>query len=461
MTLARTAVAAAAAIGSATLCLGLRAAAHERAGLSRALGGPASVDAADRNAFGMRAPGLSAEENRAFSVGNSFFRDNWVVAPASPQGRDGLGPLFNATSCSACHHEDGKGHVAVDGKLEVGQGVVVLVSPRDRDGEPHPVYGGQLQDQAVPGVEPEVRWHLEEQEIESRYPDGTRLALRRWTLEPRQPAYGPLGSVVLSMRVGQHLVGVGLLEAVSDGTLLAMEDPDDRDGDGISGRAHRIVGSDGAVRIGRLGWKASQPTLEDQVAAALHGDIGITTPQRPHDTLTAVQQTMVSAPHGGAPEADSHKVGRLAHYCRVLSVPMARLGDPVQLERGRSRFEAIGCASCHTPELVTGAHSPIAPFRNATIRPYTDLLLHDMGDDLADHRRDGEASGREWRTAPLWGLGLVQVVDERATFLHDGRARTIEEAILWHGGEALKSRDAFMALEASERAAVLAFLNSL
>jgi CxxC motif-containing protein (DUF1111 family) len=461
MTLARTAVAFAAAIGAAMLCLGLRAANHDRAGPSRALGGPASVDAADRNAFGMRAPGLSAEENRAFSVGNSFFRDNWVVAPASPQGRDGLGPLFNATSCSACHHEDGKGHVGTDGRLDPGQGVVVFVSPRGRDGEPHPVYGGQLQDQAVPGVEPEVRWHLQAEETEGRYNDGTQFKLRRWKLQPIQPAYGPLGDVVLSMRVGQHLVGVGLLEAVGDGTLLAMEDPDDRDGDGISGRAHRVAGSDGAMRVGRLGWKASQPTLEDQVAAALHGDIGITTPLRPHDTLTAPQRATVIAPDGGVPEADSHKVGRLAHYCRVLAVPMARTGASELVERGRSRFEAIGCASCHTPELVTGAHSPIAAFRSATIRPYSDLLLHDMGEDLADHRRDGEASGREWRTAPLWGLGLVQVVDERAMFLHDGRARTIEEAILWHGGEALKSRDAFMALEAPERAAVLAFLNSL
>jgi CxxC motif-containing protein (DUF1111 family) len=424
------------------------------------LGGPATVEASGPNAFSLPAPGLTREERRAFSVGNSFFRDNWIIAPASAEGRDGLGPLFNAASCSACHQEDGRGRPPRD-RDDLGAGMVLFASPFDRDGKPHPMYGGQIQDQAIPGVSPEARIEIAPRLIEGRYADGERYELRRWEIALRDEAYGPIGPVRLSMRIGQQVIGLGLLEAVDDAAIIALEDPEDRDGDGISGRAHRVRRPDGTEAIGRFGWKASQPSLEEQVVAALHGDIGITSPERPDEAYGVEQRSAISAASGGSPEISRHKIERIAHYCRVLAVPAQRDGGSALVERGRELFAAAGCASCHRTELVTGSTSPITAFRGATIRPYTDLLLHDMGDGLADDRRDGDAGGREWRTPPLWGLGLHETVNGNAELLHDGRARTIEEAILWHGGEGERSRDAFIAMSREERAALLAFLRSL
>ena len=427
---------------------------------SHRLGGPATVVADGPHAFSLPAPGLSREDRRAFSVGNSFFRDNWVFAPASAAGRDGLGPLFNANSCSACHPDDGRGRPPI-ARGEVGLGVVLFLSASDADGAPHPVYGGQLQDQAAPGVAAEGTLVLEPEFIAGAYADGTAYELRRWRVSIENEGYGPLGALRMSMRLGQQVIGVGLLEAVEDAAILAREDPDDRDGDGISGRAHRVTGADGTKGIGRLGWKASQPTLEAQVIAALHGDIGITSAARPDEDLTSAQRAVIDAPSGGSPEIDAHKIGRIAHYCRVLAVPAQRGAGTPEVERGRTLFARAGCTGCHTPTLVTGASSPIELFRNATIHQYTDLLLHDMGDGLADDSRDGDASGREWRTPPLWGIGLLETVNGHAHYLHDGRARTLDEAILWHGGEAKRSRDAFAAMSAEERRALVAFLNSL
>lgn len=424
------------------------------------MGGPAAIEMDGPTAFSLPLPGISREDRRAFAVGNSFFRDNWVVAPASADGRDGLGPIFNANSCSACHQEDGRGRPPVDID-DLGKGMVVFVSPAAADGAPHPLYGHQLQDQAIPGVAPEVRIAIEPEFIDGRYPDGTTYELRRWKIALREPAYGPLGEVRLSMRIGQQLVGMGLLEAIDDSTILANEDSDDHDGDGISGRAHRVTGADGTVGIGRFGWKASQPTLEGQVIAALHGDIGITSPRRADEDLTSVQRAAISAPSGGAPEIDAHKIGRIAHYMRALAVPNQRRRLDAEVVRGRTQFEAARCTACHVPEMRSGDSSPLAQLRDATFHPYTDLLLHDMGDGLADDRRDGNASGREWRTPPLWGIGLLEAVNGNRNYLHDGRARTIEEAVLWHGGEAQRSRDAFVAMSADERAALLAFLSSL
>ncbi len=429
------------------------------------LGGPATVEADGPNAFSLRAPGLTRDEARAFSVGNSFFRDNWVVAPASATGRDGLGPLFNANSCSACHPEDGRGHPPRPAghavQPEVGVGMVIFVSPYDADGTPHPVYGSQLQDQATPGVNPEVRIELTPQFTNGAYHDGTTYQLRSWKIAFADLAYGPLDDVRVSMRIGPQVIGGGLLEAIDETTLRALADPDDKNGDGISGRVHLVPDADGSTRIGRFGWKASQPTLESQVVAALHGDIGITSDARRTDNLTPAERVKITAPSGGDPEADAHKIERLAHYCRVLAVPMQRGAGTMEVERGRSIFAQLRCTACHVPELQTGRHSPIVAFHAAIIRPYTDLLLHDMGDGLADNRCDGNATGREWRTQPLWGIGLIATVSEQASFLHDGRARTIEEAVLWHGGEAQPARDAFVALPAADRAALLAFLQSL
>lgn len=424
------------------------------------LGGPATVDADGPHAFGLPAPGLSREDRRAFSVGNSYFRDNWIVGPASAQGRDGLGPHFNANSCSACHPDDGRGRPPLS-RDEVGLGMVVFISPHGEDGSPHPVYGLQLQDQAIPGFPPEARLFVEPDFVAGSYADGAPFELRRWRLVLSEEAYGPLGPVRTSMRTGQQIIGAGLLEAVADATLLSMEDAEDRDRDGISGRAHRIRSADGSTRIGRFGWKASQPTIDAQIIAALHEDIGITSAARPDESFTSVQRMTLEIASGEAPEIDRHKIDRIAHYCRVLAVPRQRGVGEVQIERGRTLFAHAGCTACHVPELSTGRDSPIAAFRDVLIRPYTDLLLHDMGSGLADDRSDGMATGREWRTPPLWGIGLLETVNGHAHYLHDGRARSLEEAILWHGGEAQAARDAFVGMSAEDRTALVAFLRSL
>lgn len=421
------------------------------------LGGPATVAADGPHAFSLPSPGLSREDRRAFSVGNALFRDNWVVAPASADGRDGLGPLFAANSCSACHPEDGRG-LPPAGDASSAAGWIVLVSPHGRDGEAHPVYGRQVQDHAVPGVRPEARIRVEPVRERGSYPDGTPFELERWSIALDEPGYGPLGEVRLSLRVGPQLVGGGLLEAVDDATILALEDPQDRDGDGISGRAHRLAASG---RVGRFGWKASQATLDDQVQAAFSEDMGITSPRFPAEAVTSAQSASVREPSGGSPEVDAAKVARVAHYCRVLAVPAQRSPHDPRVAVGRQSFARAGCASCHVPELRTGDASPVAALRGVEFRPYTDLLLHDMGDGLADGRRDGDASGREWRTPPLWGIGLVPTVNGHSRYLHDGRARSLEEAVLWHGGEAQRARDAFVAMPVDERRALLAFLASL
>ena len=424
------------------------------------LGGPATVEIATPDSFGLSAPGITSEERRAFSVGNSFFRDNWVAAPASTEGRDGLGPLFNANSCSACHADDGRGRPPL-ARGEVGLGLVVFVSPRDADGAPHPLYGKQLQDQGISGVAPEAEIVLRAVPVPGAYPDGTKFELARWETSFERPAYGPLGEVRTSLRIGPQVIGGGLLEAVPDAAIAARADPEDRDGDGISGRTHMVAGADGNRRVGKFGWKASQPTLDGQVMAALHEDMGITNDAHPAESLSAGERAAVTAPSGGSPEADAHKVGRIAHYCRVLAVPMQRDAAAPTVERGRRLFTDAGCTACHVPTLSTGDASPVALLRNATFHPYTDLLLHDMGEGLADDRRDGDATGREWRTPPLWGIGLVETVNGHTRFLHDGRARNLEEAVLWHGGEAQRSRDRFMAMPAADRKALLAFLESL
>lgn len=420
------------------------------------LGGPATVDVDGPHAFSLPIPGISREDRRAFSVGNSFFRDNWVVAPASAQGRDGLGPLFAATSCSACHPEDGRGRPPIV-PGELGLGWVVFISPREHDGLPHPMYGGQLQDQAIPGVAPEARIATTRIASTGAYDDGVPFTLERLVPALEQPGYGPLGDLRISLRVGPQLIGGGLIEAVDDASILALADPDDSDRDGISGRA-RIV-AEKPPRVGRFGWKAGQPTLDGQVMAALSGDLGITNPAHKDETNTVGQS--IVAPSGGEPEADTARVERIAHYCRVLAVPAQRTPTNPDVVRGRELFDRAGCAGCHAPTLRTGGDTPIVLLRSAEFHPYTDLLLHDMGELLSDDRREGDATGREWRTPPLWGIGLLEAVNGHSRLLHDGRARSIEEAILWHGGEAQKAREAFVRSSASERAAMLSFLKSL
>lgn len=327
---------------------------------------------------------------------------------------------------------------------------------------PHPAFGLGISPDAILGVEPEAEVRVEFDVRAGSYPDGTPYELRvpRYTVVP--VAYtDSVGELLLSPRVAPAVIGLGLLEAVPEEDLIAYADPDDADGDGISGRVNRLPGTEeGETQIGRFGWKANQPSLRAQTAGAFLGDLGITSSLVESHGHTGAQRALDALPHGGDPEIEDHLLDAVTFYVSTLGVPAARTESHSDAPEGRRLFDEIGCASCHLPTLHTGP-SPIAELANQRIHPYTDLLLHDMGPELADGRPDFEASGSEWRTPPLWGIGLLQTVGGHTDLLHDGRARNAEEAILWHGGEAEGARDAFMELSAADRAKLLAFLATL
>lgn len=437
-------------------------------GLARgAAAAPAAIDVtvtdATSNAFSHPLPTLRAEDRRAFSVGNALFRANWVTAPASAKGLDGLGPLFNARSCSACHLLDGRSQPPRADEAE-RHGLLVRIGVPVAGGPdaPHPQYGGQVQDAAIPGVAPEARVDIAWTCVRGTYGDGEPFELLRPTYTLAAPAYGPVGDVVLGGRTAPHMIGLGLLAAIPDAALRALADPDDRDGDGVSGRVHVLP--DG--RIGRFGWKATQPTVREQVAGAFVHDMGITSSLHPSEPLTTAQAAAraaaaATAATDGEPEITDAKLDRIVFYASALAPPSPRGGDEPAVAAGRALFMRFGCAACHVPEWTSGepAWHPAAAGRR--FQPYTDLLLHDLGPELADGKRDGDAQPAEWRTAPLWGIGLVPAVNGHERLLHDGRARGPAEAILWHGGEALAAREAFRLARAADRAALVAFVRSL
>lgn len=408
------------------------------------------------NAFLRPAANLSPEDETAFYSGNSFFNQVWVVSPASTESRDGLGPMLNARSCSGCHFKDGKGFPPEDGQAPLAGLLIRLSVPGDDGPVSDPVYGGQLQDIANDGIPvegvPTITWT----ETPGTYPDGTTYSLATPTYSLTEPGYGAFADdLMISPRVAPHMIGLGLLEAIPAERIEDLADPDDADGDGISGRVQRHGDA-----IGRFGWKGDAPDVEQQSAGAFAGDMGLTSRVVESDDCTDAQVECLEAADGGEHEVEDKVLDRVVHYSRTVAVPVRRAADDEQVLRGKLLFTQAGCHTCHTPSHVTG-DSPVDALEDQLIWPYTDLLLHDMGEGLADGRPLGEASGSEWKTPPLWGLGLVDDVGGHTRFLHDGRARSMEEAVLWHGGEAEASRDAFKALPAEDRDAVLAFLNDL
>ena len=425
-------------------------------------GGAATTPRQGREAFEQAVPGLTDDEARRFAFGNRLFETRWVIAPASVRTLDGLGPLYNRKSCAGCHVRDGRGRPPQDG-LEASLLLRLSVPGEDEHGgpKPHPAYGLQLQDQAVPGVSAEGRVAARYRERTGWFADGDDYRLREpeWTVA--EPKRGELGNDVrLSPRVAPAVFGLGLLEAVSTDAIAALTDEHDRDGDGVSGRMNLVWSrSEQRTVPGRFGWKANQPSLRQQIASALAGDIGITTSLIPSENAieTPGGPYVVS---GGSPEMDDDFLEKLTFYAQTLAVPARRGVDDANVIRGERLFESVGCTACHVPQLVTGPHDVLA-LSAQMIHPYTDLLLHDMGSGLADDRPDYAATGREWRTPPLWSIGLIDVVNRHTYFLHDGRARNLMEAILWHGGEASGARDRFAALDRTDRAALIAFLESL
>jgi CxxC motif-containing protein (DUF1111 family) len=325
---------------------------------------------------------------------------------------------------------------------------------------PHPAYGLQLQDRAIAGVPHEGRALIRWVETEGRYGDGTPYTLRRPEVRFAELAFGPLAGADISLRIAPGVFGTGLLQAIPEAAIRAAADPEDEDGNGISGRVQEVTAANGETRLGRFGWKAGQTDLEHQTASALYFDMGLTTRRFPEENCPRPQGACRAAPNGGQPEVSDEQVALIANYVTLLAVPARRdAEDPAVLHGGRL-FGQIGCAACHTPLHRTGA-APDATRANQVIHAYTDLLLHDMGAGLADGRGEYRASGREWRTAPLWGIGLAETVNGNGFYLHDGRARNLAEAILWHGGEAEAARQRFRTMPAADRAALLAFLRSL
>jgi CxxC motif-containing protein (DUF1111 family) len=429
-------------------------------------GGDTTIRNRTSRAYELPAPNLDEFWEDRHAVGDRAFEAAFVTAPANVN--PGLGPLFNGSSCTGCHIKNGRG------MPEKGQRVVRVsqlpvataasksdrpalpsdrffasepVAPSD-NAPPVPGVGTQIQEQGVYGYAPEAVVEVAWQEQRGTYGDRTPYSLRSPQLKITRPDdTSLLSDIATSNRIPLPVFGVGLLEAVPESEILRLADPEDRNRDGISGRPNRVWDVVKKVEaLGRFGWKANTPDLLQQSAAAYVNDMGVTNPLFPAAD--------------GSKDINEKILKAAAIYVQTLGVPARTLLDDPQVQRGERLFAAANCATCHVATLRTAAHE-IPALVNQTIHPYTDLLLHDIGDGLADNRQDFQAKGKEWRTPPLWGLGLAQTVLPNSGYLHDGRARTLEEAILWHGGEAKTSKETFRNWSAHDRAALVQFLRSL
>jgi CxxC motif-containing protein (DUF1111 family) len=439
-------------------------------------GAATALNAAGATAFSLPSANLPFERQLDFKVGDGVFRRLWVSAPASTRSSDGLGPLYNARGCQSCHMRDGRGRPPEPGEAASSLLMRLSVPPRDTTEQAvlatrrmpaigDPVYGLQLQTFGIQGHPAEGRVVPDWTEFEVPLEGGEAARLRRpaWRIE--DPGHGPFASgLMISPRIAPPMIGLGLLEAIPAAEIQAGADPDDRDGDGISGRAAEVrSGQHDRLMLGRFGWKALIPTMEDQVADAFAADMGMSS--RLHrdgfGDCTTAQEACRTAPDGADAPEDVEVPDKLldlvVFYARNLAVP----GRTGANERGQALFGAAGCAACHRPSFTTGEVPGRPEHSGQRIWPYTDLLLHDMGEGLADNRPEGDADGREWRTPPLWGIGRTAAVSGHTQSLHDGRARSLLEAILWHGGEAQAARDAVAGMSPADRAALIAFLESL
>lgn len=463
-------------------------------------GGRTTVHATGRNAFSFPAANLTDPERTRFAIGNSFFRRNWVQAPASTRARDGLGPHFLARSCGGCHIQDGRGSPP----LQVAQGVkveqveqveqaakVAQVAQRDDEPEqpvalflrlsvpgsdahggpkPEPVYGDQFANAAVRGVTPEGRLTIRHEPITGQFDDGTSYVLNKPVYEVSDLAYGPMAAdVMMSPRIAPQVIGVGLLEAIPEAEIRRNARDQAALGGPIKGVPNVVHDvPSGKTLIGRFGWKANTGSVAHQTAAAFQGDIGITSSWFPDEACMPAQADCRQAPRGAsgkAPEINDELLGQVIFYQATLAPPARRQPRAPDVLRGQKLFADLQCAVCHRPGYVTG-EPPFPDFSSPALAgqkiwPYTDLLLHDMGDDLADGRPDYLANGRQWRTPPLWGIGLIRDVNGHTRLLHDGRADGVLEAILWHGGEADDSRRRVLGLSRADRDALVRFVESL
>lgn len=418
-----------------------------------------------RRALSMPMPFLNSDQQLGqFAAGRSLFNQMWVIAPSNDEEIDGLGPLYNSISCLTCHAGNGRGR-APDGPTEKMRSMLVRLSiPGENPfhSEPHPVYGGQLQEFAVPGVPAEGRAEVHYEYSTITLSEGETLTLRKPSIQLVNPGYGEFGEVLTSARIGPALVGMGLIEMIDKQEILSWQDPDDKNADGISGRVNWIIDEARQTRhVGRFGYKANIATLDEQIASAFQADLGLTSALFPEENCSSVQTDCQQAVSGGEPELTAEQLQAVSFYLQFLAVPAPRDQSEPEVIRGRAVFDEAGCTACHRPQIKTSSTAKPAAFANRLIAPYSDFLLHDMGEELSDHRPDNGARGSEWRTSPLWGIGLAEKVGDKVGYLHDGRATTLLEAIVWHGGEAQKSRDAVITMPKADRDALLQFLNAL
>lgn len=413
-------------------------------------GGGTTTDDRTSLAFENPATNLSEEETVRHIKGDGDFASIFVSGQAAFNG--GLGPLFNANSCDSCHTKNGRGQPLFNQGSGGSQAVIKIsedgVSPELPDGPNSSThFGGQLQDQATFGNTPEAKVILNWKENNFSYPDGRIVALRSPEFR-LQDAIASTTGLKFSLRTAPPVFGAGLLEALSDDYLRSLEDPNDANGDGVSGRTNQIYDIlSGVSKVGKFGRKANNPSLVQQSAGAYFNDMGLTNhlfpgPDNSADVSLEVLQSVV-------------------FYVQTIAVPKSVTSQSIVAEEGRELFATLGCVSCHIPSHDTGIHD-LEALSNQKIYPYTDLLLHDMGDGLADNRSDFLADGREWKTPALWGIGISStILASTATYLHDGRARTLEEAVLWHGGEADGAKLRFINLSFEDREKVIKFLESL
>lgn len=436
----------------------------------------------NKNAFSHASANMSFEREMNFKIGNGFFKRLWVSAPSSTQAADGLGPLHNARSCQRCHLKDGRGHPPNGPDDNAVSMFLRLSIPPQNDEQrrllkerrmnviPVPKYGSQLQNFSIQGHQSEGRMQIKYQEMALKLADGEVVSLRKPSYSVTGLGYGPLHpETMLSPRVAPQMIGLGLLDAIATADILSHADPDDKNGDGISGKANQVWSIEQyKVMLGRFGWKAGSPSINEQSQAAFASDIGISVPLHKNGAgeCTTLQIKCQRALHGNSPqyenlEAHSLVTELVTFYSSNLSVPARRNHNSAEVLAGKELFYNSGCIGCHRPKYITQTLDEKPEQSHQLIWPYSDMLLHDMGEGLADNRPEGKATGSEWRTAPLWGIGLTPVINGHSFYLHDGRARNLLEAILWHGGEAEQSRDSVVNMTKKERNLLLDFIESL
>ena len=424
----------------------------------RLSGGDTTVFTATSTAFETPAPNLEGARLNKHLSGDVAFEDAFVTAPAPVNG--GLGTIFNNSSCIRCHPRDGRGAAAVPGEsqesifLRISIGNDALTGPM-----PAPGFGVQFQHRAVFGVEPEGSVDVTYETMEVTFADGETIVLRKPIFEVVD-SYLPLPpGVLLGARMAPPVFGRGLLEAIPEETIVSWADEFDDDNDGISGKPNRVLDPvSGETRLGRFGLKANAPSLIVQNAGAYNEDMGVTS------SIFSLESSFGQTQYDellDEVEVSDETLDDVTFYVQTLGVPARREIEDEQVLRGEQLFVDAQCAACHIPEAHTGDFPDVPEVANQRIFPFTDMLLHDMGEGLADGRPDFLASGSEWRTPPLWGIGLTAVVQGRTEFLHDGRAQSLMEAILWHGGEAEQARESVRTMTRSDREALVSFLRSL